>query len=183
MFGGYAFLIAGPGTVSGNTVANSSAYGIYIDSLAPTTVSGNTVTNTFDGIYSFSPCMISGNTVTNTTYGILGFADGISATSNKISNASLIAIYVHNSDDSVQSNTITHAYVGIGVDCKTATVLHNTINDATSGMELVPVGFSGANTFNNVETLSYGNCGSASVHGPDLLTAPHAGPIPMRALP
>ncbi len=109
----------------------------------------------------------------NSFYGILGCC-GVTTASNKISNA-FYGIIDTGGVDTYKSNAITKTRIGIEFNCNSPTVLGNTINDATTGLDNVSASFSGANSFNNVATLRT-NCGSNAIHGPDL-PAPHSGPL------
>ena len=173
--GGYEAIIEGPSTVSANTVTNASYAGMQISGPAAATVSGNTVTNSGTvGIFLFNFVTASGNTVANSSYGIVA-GGGAIATSNKISNASY-GIFDEGGGDTYRANAIAKAVVGIEFNCQSPTVVTNTINDATTGLDSVPGSFSGANNFNNVVTLRTDGCSSGPIHGPDLPT-PHSGPM------
>jgi parallel beta-helix repeat protein len=143
---------------------------------------GSLTTNVINGglgVLLHGPGAVSGNTMTNSGYGLLGDNNGVSATSNKISNVTYGIYIVSGTGGTFQSNTITKATVGIEFNCNTATVHGNTINDATTGLDSVPASFSGANSFDNVVTLRTDGCGSDSVRAADLPAA-HSGPMPAR---
>ena len=139
------------GSLTAN-VLNGGYYGLFINASAPATVSGNTVNNE--------------------TYGIVA-AGGITATSNKISNAYYGIFDNGGGGNTYKSNAITKVNVGIEFACQSPTVFGNTINDATTGLDLVPSSFSGANSFNNVVTLRTDGCGFR----PTLPAAPRSGPL------
>jgi parallel beta-helix repeat protein len=141
-------------TVKGNTM---EASGNQVEWESPGSITANVINGGGIGILAFGPTTVSGNSIANSTYGMQLFG-GITATSNKISNASASGIWLFGSGNSLQANTITKAGIGIKFDCTTATVLHNTINDATTGLDSVPSSFSGANSFDNVATLRTGGC-------------------------
>jgi hypothetical protein len=170
--GGNGAIIQGPGTVSANTVTNAAFAGMQV--LSPATVSGNTVTNS--GVYGI--VLYAGtaslNTVANSPYGIYA-TNGVTATTNKISNAS-VGIYDAGGGNTYKSNAITKVAVGIEFNCNTPTVVSNTIDDATFGLDHVPASFSSGNSFNNVVTLRTDGCGFAPIQGPDL-PAPPSGPM------
>lgn len=121
---------------------------------------------------AIGPLTVSGNTLANQSYGIVAYG-GVTATANKISNTSVAGIYEGGGGNTYKANAITKAGVGIEFNCNTPTVLSNTINDATTGLDNVPASFSGANSFNNVVTLRTDGCGSA----PTSPKAPHSGPV------
>jgi len=177
--GGIESYFGGPSTVSSNTVTNASYASMYIVSPAAT-VSGNTVTNSgVFGIYLGNSITASGNYVANSPYGIVACC-GATATSNKISNISHAGIGDGGGGNTYKSNAITKAFIGIAFGCNSPTVVSNTINDATIGLDSVPASFSSANSFNNVVTLRTDGCSSGPVHGPDLPAA-HSGPVPSPA--
>jgi hypothetical protein len=158
-------------TAKGNTM---QAGGYQVQWSSAGSITANVVNGGFTGILASGPTTVSGNTVANSTYGMqLGV--GITATSNKISNA------FHDGISSAggktyKSNTITKVGVGIEFNCQSPTVLGNTINDATIGIDNVPGSFSGANSFDNVVTLRTDGCASNAIRRPDL-HAPHSGPV------
>jgi hypothetical protein len=121
---------------------------------------------------AIGPLTVSGNTTANQSYGIVAYG-GVTATSNKISNASVAGIYEGGGGNTYKGNAITKTSVGIEFNCNTPTVTSNTINDATTGLNDVPASFSGANGFDNVVTLRTDGCGSART----LPKAPPSGPM------
>jgi hypothetical protein len=175
--GGIYAILDGPSTVSANTVTNASSAGMVVYGPAAATVSGNSVTNSSVGIELFNSVTASGNTVGNMSYGIVA-ANGATAASNKISNASIDGIFDEGGGNTYKSNAITKVGVGIEFNCNTPTAVSNTINDATTGINDVPLSFSSGNSFNNVVTLRTDGCGFGPIHGPDLPTRPSG---PMRA--
>ena len=169
-------------TVKGNTMEGNPISVQWIGGSG--TLSNNVITgSSLEGIYAASPGTISGNTVTGSgTYGIwvpFQFGGGLSVTSNKISNVST-GLYFAESGDAYKSNMITKVGIAIEFNCTAPTVVSNTINDATTGLDSVPSSFSSANSFNNVGTLRTDGCGFNAIHKPDL-PAPHSGPIPAPA--
>ncbi len=160
-------------TVKGNTM---QALGIQVQFYSSGgSLTANVINGGYYGMFvAAREVTISGNTLANQIYEGIHATGGNTATSNKISNAPL-GIWDGGGGNTYKSNTITNAGVGIQFNCNTPTVLSNTINDATTGLDNVPSGFSGANSFNNVATLRT-NCGSNAIHGPDL-PAPHSGPL------
>jgi hypothetical protein len=161
-------------TAKGNTM---QAGGIQVEWFSSGSLTANVVNGGQVGIFVNAPSVtISGNTLVNQIYQGIAAYGGVTATSNKISNASSAGIIDLGGGNTYKSNTITKVGVGIEFGCQSPTVLGNTINDATTGLDNVPASFSGANGFNNVATLRT-NCGSNAIHGPDLLAAPHSGPM------
>jgi hypothetical protein len=133
------------GAATLNVVANSQAYGI----LAEAAVVGESVS-------------VSSNTVVNSPYGITTTGD-VSVKSNKIFQSSTDGIYVYSGGgETIESNDITDAGVGIEFSCNTATVTHNTINDVTTGLDQVPSGDSGSNTFYDTSEISVACSGGAA---------------------
>jgi hypothetical protein len=161
-------------TVKGNTM--EAGY-IQVQWNSSGSLNANLLDGGVYGIFVFAPATISGNTVNNQTdLGILAGGGGITITSNKISNTFYgISDFSAGSGDTYKANTITKTYIGIEFNCGTTipTVLGNTINDATTGLDGVPSSFSGANSFNNVVTLRTDGCGFR----PTPPAAPHSSPM------
>jgi hypothetical protein len=148
-------------TIRNNYVsAPAGSQGVMVQS-ANGSVSQNIVSDTVAGIFDFaSGTRVSNNTVTNTTFGILMLLGG-NAESNDIAN-SFYGIYIGFAGSVVQSNDITLASaVGIEFNCLSSTVSHNRINDAFFGMDQVPTGFRGSNTFSNTGFISTDGCAPA----------------------
>jgi hypothetical protein len=149
MQGGYAqFQFLSGGSMTANVMDGGAFFGV--------SASGNA---------------ISGNVVNAVPTGLLTF--GVTATSNKISNASTAGISDQGGGSTYKGNIITKAGVGIEFNCQPTipTVTSNTINDATTGLDQVPSSFSGANSFDNVATLRTDGCGFKPS------PAPPSGPI------
>ena len=104
---------------------------------------------------------ISNNTITNTLQGIIAsIGAGGSITSNTIS-AIGRAIMLETSSNTVQSNTIENASVGIDFLCITGNaVSDNKISDAGVGISKVPSSQIVMNTYHNVDTIR-ADCGSS----------------------
>ena len=129
------------GSVTDNVIVNPSSLGISADSLAPMSISKNTITNTVNGI-------------------IADIGAGGSITSNTIS-AIGRAIMLETSSNTVQSNTIENASVGIDFLCITGNaVSDNKISDAGVGISKVPSSQIVMNTYHNVDTIR-ADCGSS----------------------
>jgi hypothetical protein len=124
-------------------------------------IAQNNVTDTLAGIFDLAPGVrVSNNTVTNTTFGVLLLLGG-TAESNDISN-SIYGIYLNADGSVVQSNHITLApNAAIEFNCHSGTVSHNKINDAAIGLDQVPAGFNGSNTFANTGFISTDGCSAA----------------------
>lgn len=157
-------------SVKGNTVAASAAgFGVQLGSGG--SVINNVVTVGFVGIFltSSSSTTASGNTITNpgdsSFAGIWAFgADTI--TSNKVSSA-FDDIILGANGANVQNNILAKAAVGVEFNCTIVTVVaHNTINDTLTGLDGVPLAFSGINTFSNTNTIKNNNCGFAKGSAP-----------------
>jgi hypothetical protein len=171
-------------TIENNNIwnLNGPAVGIYVDSnQAPSTltasiknnltseiqvgfnvigsVSGNYVTDSEVGIAIVSSSMsITGNTV------VLPFLYGIDVqapavvSSNHILATTFDAIYLETEGATIENNIIDTGTVGIEFNCNTATVKGNTINGVSTGLDMVPPGFTGSNKFYNVPTVRAGGC-------------------------
>jgi hypothetical protein len=120
------------GEITLNVVANSQIYGIVAA----------------DGSVS-----VFSNTVVNSPYGI-ATQGGVSVKSNKIFQSSTNGVYVYSGSATIENNDIAEGGVGIEFSCNTATVTHNTINDVTTGLDQVPAGDSGSNTFFDTSEIS-----------------------------
>ena len=157
-------------TAKGNTM-QGAYYQVQFQSSGSLTT--NVINGGFEGInvFSASAASLSGNTLANQSYGIVA-EGGITATSNKISNASSTGITDFGGGNTYKSNAITKVNFGIEFNCQTPAVVGNTINDATTGLDNVPASFGGANNFDNVVTLRTDGCSST----PALAKAAHSGP-------
>ena len=161
-------------TAKGNTM-QTGYYQVQWESVGGS-LTGNVINGGYEAIRVSGGVTVSGNTMANQSYGIVADS-GVTATSNKISNASSAGIYDFGGGNTYKANAITKVGVGIEFNCNTPTVLSNTINDATTGLDSVPASFSGANSFDNVVTLRSDGCGSR----PTSPAAPHSGLVPARA--
>jgi hypothetical protein len=162
-------------TVKGNSIETS---GVNVWWESGGSLTANVINGGAEGIFLIGLGTVSGNTLANQTYGIEACCGATTATSNKISNA-FYGIYDDGGSATYKSNTITKVVVGIEFGCHATipTVVSNTINDATTGVDSVPSTFSGANSFNNVVTLRTDGCGFR----PTLPKAPHSGPLRVHA--
>lgn len=158
----YSGIIAGDATlnvtITGNSV--SSAY-IGIALGATGSAASNRVSAGAYGIYQ-NVGTASANTVMNSPIGIYTYGSGTSDTSNKIFNSSSYGIYLTANGQTVKFNTITESNIAIEFACTTGDIVSgNTINDAVIGLNDVPSGFSGANSFFSVATVSNDGCTSS----------------------
>ena len=156
-------------TVKGNTMQAGGFQVAWSSSAGSLTA--NVIIGGLGGVSVEGPVTVSGNTIANSTYGITA-GGGVTATSNKISNVSY-GIFENGGGNTYKSNAIRKVNVGIEFACQSPTVFGNTINDATTGLDYVPSGFSGANSFDNVVTVRTDGCPSA----PTSPKAPHSGPM------
>ncbi len=153
-------------TVGSTLIATAKGNTMHAGGYQVQWTSGGSITaNVINGSGGFD------DTLANQVHGIQA-DNGVTATSNKISNMSGAGILDYGGGDTYKLNTITNVGVGIEFNCNTPTVASNTINDATTGLNNVPASFSGANSFNNVVTLRTDGCASA----PTSPKAPHSGP-------
>ena len=147
-------------TLKGNYVSGTNE-GILLDSGSAGTVSGNTVSGGNIGISANSGAAvsISGNTVVASGYGVAA-SDGSTVNGNKIFGTLTAGILIVGQTVAVQTNAITGGPVGIDFECgNDPNVNSNTINEVTTGLDNVPGGAFGTNTYFNVGTLrSAGVC-------------------------
>ena len=135
-------------------------------------VAQNIVSDALAGVFDVAPGVrVSSNTITSSSFGILSLLGGGTISNNDISNTGY-GVYLAADGSTVQSNRITLASVAaIEFNCVSATASHNTINDATLGLDLAPTGFHGSNSFANTGTISTDGCGptplaATAVHAP-----------------
>ncbi len=138
------FTFFNAGVVSGNVATNNAQANIVAE--AQVTVSGNTFTDSpFAGIWAFSQVTITSNKVERNANGII----------------------LDIGPSTAQSNTISDSTIGIEFDCTSGnTVSKNFINDASTGINLVPSGFVGSNSYFSVDTIRSGGCGFAPAPHP-----------------
>jgi len=127
-------------------------------------VSQNIVSDALAGIFDVAASVrASSNTITSASFGILNLLGGGTVQNNDISNAGY-GVYLAAEGSTVHSNRITSASVAaIEFNCVSATVSHNSINDATIGLDLVPTGFHGSNSFANTGTITTDGCGPTTL--------------------
>jgi hypothetical protein len=146
-------------TIKGNNVNGSVATtgtGIYSESAGSITdneVIGQGPNDDGQGIsIANAAATITVNTVTNWAIAIVDY-DAASYTSNTLRGNSY-GVYLNKAGAKVESNIITQSVdVGIELNCFTATVKSNTINDAPVGLDNDPSGLSTTNTYFNVPSF------------------------------
>jgi len=158
-------------TVKGNTML-AGAYPVQWFSAG--TLTANVINGGIKGIIVKGPVTVSANTLAYQFMGIVA-SGGVTATSNKISYADQ-GIVDFGGGDTYKSNAITKVRIGIEFNCHTLTALGNTINDATTGIDLFPSSFSGANSFDNVATLRTNGCGFRATPRAEPYSGPLRGP-------
>lgn len=150
-------------SIKGNVVAVSTSglIGIALDNVNGS-VNGNDVSNAMFGIVNTaSNVSIAFNTTSLTTAGV-ALQGGGTVANNRIS-ASNLGVWFFSDGGVVQSNRISNiSGSAVEFNCSAAIVSGNTINDAATGLDNTPVGFTGANTFNNTVTVRGGSCGAAA---------------------
>jgi hypothetical protein len=103
---------------------------------------------------------VSGNWVAQQNIGIDIEGTAVSVTSNQIFNTAITGINIGVDGVTVKSNSIAYSVnSAIEFNCTTGdTVTANIINSADLGLDKVPTGFTGSNTFYNVGTKTTGGC-------------------------
>ena len=121
----------------------------------------NNISDALAGIFDAAPAVrVSDNTLTNTSFGVLLLGGG-TVQSNDISNANY-GVFLNTDGATVQSNHITLATTAaVEFNCHSGVVSHNTINDVAVGLDMVPAGFHGFNSFANTGTITTEGCGAA----------------------
>ncbi|MGA2337257.1 MAG: hypothetical protein ABSG08_17950 [Terriglobales bacterium] len=101
---------------------------------------------------------ISGNWISNCNIGINSEASGASVTSNRILNC-ITGIFIGTNDATIKTNSIVGTSGAIEFDCTTGnTVTGNIINKTGTALDRVPSGFTGSNTFYNMNNKITGGC-------------------------
>lgn len=160
-------------TIKGNSISNTYSGILQYTGAGPGTVTGNVVAANAVGIGAVgSSVLISGNTVTSPTsisaFGAI-FAGGAgdTVTGNKVWNTPFWAIEIGASGVTMKSNLVANALVGIEFGCVTGnTVSGNTINDALTGFNDIPLSTTASGSFFNVPTLRNQDCGFSLRHAP-----------------
>jgi hypothetical protein len=157
-------------TIKGNDVkglgaTNGLDRGIDLGNLnAAVAVTDNFVALTHIGVSagggaSGATGSISGNTFDNNVTGIYAAADGVLVTSNKIFNSTSDGIFVGSNAEQIQGNSIINTPVGIEFNClANGNVKSNTIIDAGTALDMVPLATTSNNSYSNVGTIRTGGC-------------------------
>jgi|ERR1700683_437639 hypothetical protein len=130
------------------------------DNIVETTAPPGTVTCLLASGSSSVPTSgtVSGNTLINCGVAIDAAADGVAFTSNKVFNSEA-GIYVFTLVAAMRSNSITNSSIGIEFDCwPDPNVTDNTITDAGTGIDQVPMGLAAPNTYIDVTTIKTNGC-------------------------
>lgn len=172
-------------TIGNSTVYNADAAGIFVGSGTTPTLSvnvnnnvvnpsseahaivaesvngqvrANDVSNAAVGIIGVAPALnVTGNTIVASGFGILLLSGG-TASNNRISGAN-IGVFLGAGGATLSGNNIM-ASTGqaVEMDCFTATVSGNVINDAQIGFDRVPSSGIGTNTFANTAMTTTTGC-------------------------
>ena len=150
-------------SIKGSVVAvsTSALIGVGLDNVTGS-VNGNDVSNAMFGIVNTaSNVSIAFNTTSLTTAGV-ALQGGGTVANNRIS-ASNLGVWFFSDGGVVQLNRISNiSGSAVEFNCSAAIVSGNTINDAATGLDNTPIGFTGSNTFNNTVTVRGGSCGAAA---------------------
>jgi len=143
--------------VENNYISSQPGIGVFAVGVSGD-VSNNNLNNSFAGVFDFgASATISSNDVNSTTFGIAMVSTG-SAQGNDIANTSN-GVYLEGDGANIQQNRITLASLaGVEFNCHVATVSNNRINDAAVGLNDVPAGFTGTNSFFNTGTVITNTC-------------------------
>jgi hypothetical protein len=143
--------------VENNYISSAPGIGVFAVGVSGN-VSNNNLNNSMVGVFDFgAAATISSNDVNSTTFGIAMLSTG-SAQGNDIANTSN-GVFVEGDGANIQQNRIILASVaGVEFNCHVVTVSNNRINDAAVGLNDVPAGFTGTNTFFNTGTVITNTC-------------------------
>lgn len=143
--------------VENNYISSQPGVGVFVAGVDGD-VNNNTVNNSLAGIFDFgAAASVALNEVNSTTFGIGMLSTG-SAQANEITNTSN-GFFVEGDGANIQSNRITLASVAaVEFNCHVVTANGNRINDAAVGLNDVPAGFTGTNTFFNTGTVITNTC-------------------------
>lgn len=149
--------------VSSNVVnAGTGLAGILADSVNGQ-VRNNNISNASVGVFDAAPTVsVASNTImaTGSGYGMF-LLNGGTAVSNNVSGSN-IGVFLAAAGAAVRSNHIVSSTAaGVELNCFTATVSGNFINDAAVGLDQAPAG-TGSNTFANTATTITNGCVSAA---------------------
>ena len=148
-------------TIQNNFVSVHTGIGIFLNSVHGE-IKENNVNDALVGVWDVAPeAHVSTNTVTATTFGIFLLSSG-TVQSNDISNSAYGVVLLADGAN-IHSNSITLATTaGVELACNNGTVSDNRINDAAIGLDQVPLGFKGSNTFANTGMISTDGCVAAA---------------------
>ena len=161
----YSFAVLTAGNVAAtvkNNVLSSIAWDLVWNSSAGS-ASGNYLKVGSVGIVVRGGGKMTQNTIDGGTYGLAVLSSsGFTFTSNKISNTSS-GIYLRDPSSTaaltvIKANTIFRTDTAFALNCTSATVSGNFINDSAVGMDMLATGPSYRNTFANVGTMQTGYC-------------------------
>jgi hypothetical protein len=163
-------------SIRGNVVAlNPTALiGIGLNNVTGS-ITGNDVSNAMFGFVNTSPDVsIAFNSTSLTTAGV-ALQGGGTVANNRIS-ASNLGVWFFSDGGVVQSNRISNiSGSAVEFNCSSAIAAGNTINDAAIGLDNVPLGFMGSNTFNNTAIVKVGPCAAAAAQKTSLATMSNGG--------
>ena len=163
-------------SIRGNVVAvsPSALIGIGLNNVTGS-ITGNDVSNAMFGFVNTSPDVsIAFNSTSLTTAGV-ALQGGGTVANNRIS-ASNLGVWFFSDGGVVQSNRISNiSGSALEFNCSSAIAAGNTINDAAIGLDNVPLGFIGSNTFNNTATVKGGTCAAAVAQKTSLATMSNVG--------
>jgi len=148
--------------IKDNDVKGSQQYTIGVELFnVAAVVTNNVVTDAASGIVPLNGTngsSISGNTLIDNQTGInVVTADGVSVTSNKIFNSTGQAIRLSSPVGDIGGNSIINSPIGIGFNCfANGNVKGNTIIDAGTALDMVPLATSSSNSYSNVATIRTG---------------------------
>jgi hypothetical protein len=158
---GISLLTQSPSTltvdVENNYISSQPGIGVFAVGVSGN-VHNNNLNNSMVGVFDFgAAATLSSNDVSSTTFGIAMLSTG-NAQGNDIVNTSN-GVFVEGDGANIQQNRITLASLaGVEFNCHVVTVSNNRINDAAVGLNDVPAGFTGTNTFFNTGTVITNTC-------------------------
>jgi len=152
--------------IGDNVLKSSQQFSTGVDLWFVTAeVTNNLVTDAVTGILVGNGTIgskISGNTLTDNQVGVVvATLDGVSLTSNKIYNSTGQAITLESpiGVEDIVGNSIINTPVGIEFNClANGNVKSNTIIDAGTALDMVPLATTSNNSYSNVGTIRTGGC-------------------------
>ena len=143
-----------------NNWVTGGDYGIMLLGNVQGIISGNVIQTGLTGVYAGSPNLtVSGNTLQSGNIGVEISSPAVTVSSNRIFNEFQAGISIESPNDNVQNNRIAQVPIGIEFNCSaqaSGAVTGNTINGASTGLDMVPLGFAGINQFFGVANPSTG---------------------------